>query len=568
MKRRSLLASLIGIMVLAFVAIGATLIAGRSPLLGLDLRGGVEIVETPVGHPTASQLTEVVNIINERVNAQGIANSTVQRQGDDIVIELPGDPNQQAALKSIGATAQLYFRPLECNEIPAYVAPAKTKAKPKAKSTPSSAKSKASSTAKTATTTSRITGGGSTDVLTASTSKTTATTAPATTVPATTVPPTTATTAPASTAPSTDKTASLANACTSASAASIKSTTPDGDDRNNTVILPPGSGSGISPAVRFVLGPADASGEIISKATAVQSTTNGAFSVQANLTSKGNVEFNKMAAVRNAAYETDPTNPPFTALEAIELDGSVESTPAIQNSSFAGSVQITGNFTQAQATDLATELQFGAFPIKVNPSTVSTISATLGSSSLRAGLYAGLGGIILVLLYMIAYYRGLGLVVVLGLVVGGSLLFAILTELSRTKGLALTLEGVTGIIVSVGITVDSYVVYFERLKDEVRKGQTIRASVERGFARAFRTVLTADLVSFLAALILYLFTVGDVKGFAFTLGLSTLLDVFTAYFFIRPIVILLGRRRGASDSRLLGVARGLGATSTAGGLAR
>ena len=164
---------------------------------------------------------------------------------------------------------------------------------------------------------------------------------------------------------------------------------------------------------------------------------------------------------------------------------------------------------------------------------------------------------------MILYYRALGLVVVLGLLIGGALLYSIITELSQTSSLALTLEGVTGIIVSIGITVDSYVVYFERLKDEIRAGRSVRQSVERSFARAFRTVLTADSVAFLAALILYALTIGDVRGFAFMLGLSTMLDVFTAYFFIRPMVILVGRRRGFTDARFLGINRGLGARQPA-----
>ena len=162
---------------------------------------------------------------------------------------------------------------------------------------------------------------------------------------------------------------------------------------------------------------------------------------------------------------------------------------------------------------------------------------------------------------MILYYRALGIVVVVGLAVGGALLYSILTLLSQTNDLTLTLSSITGIIVSVGITVDSYVVYFERLKDEVRSGRSIRQSTERSFARAFRTVLTADFVSFLAALILYLLTVGDVRGFAFTLGLSTLLDVVTAYLFIRPAVVLVGRRRAFTENRNLGVGRGLGSSS-------
>jgi preprotein translocase subunit SecD len=168
-------------------------------------------------------------------------------------------------------------------------------------------------------------------------------------------------------------------------------------------------------------------------------------------------------------------------------------------------------------------------------------------------------GIIIVMIYMLFYYRLLALVVLVGLGIGGALLYSILAQLSQSSRhpLTLTLAGITGIIVSVGITVDSYIVFFERLKDEVRAGRTVRQSVERSFSRAFRTVLTADLVSFLAALILYFFTVGDVRGFAFTLGLSTALDVFVAWFFIRPAVILIGRRRGFVDNPVFGITRGL-----------
>ena len=160
---------------------------------------------------------------------------------------------------------------------------------------------------------------------------------------------------------------------------------------------------------------------------------------------------------------------------------------------------------------------------------------------------------------MIGYYRALGLIVITGLLLEGALLFAIITELSRTSSLALTLSGVVGLIVSIGITVDSYVVYFERLKDEVRSGRTIRQSVDRSFARAFRTVVTADTVAFMAAAILYLLTVGDVKGFAFMLGLSTLLDIVFAYVFIRPATILAGRNPRLLEARFIGISRGLGA---------
>src|SRR5207253_4768135 len=182
--------------------------------------------------------------------------------------------------------------------------------------------------------------------------------------------------------------------------------------------------------------------------------------------------------------------------------------------------------------------------------------------SLRAGIVAGVVGLSLVLLYMILYYRALGLVVALGLTVSGMLIYAIVSALGQTNGLALSLAGATGIIVSVGVTGDSYVVYFERLKDEIRSGKTVRSSVDRGFSRAYRTILAADLVSLIGAGVLYLLTVGSVRGFAFFLGLSTLLDVFTAYFFTRPMVVLLGRSRFFTEARWMGVARGLAAPKT------
>ena len=189
---------------------------------------------------------------------------------------------------------------------------------------------------------------------------------------------------------------------------------------------------------------------------------------------------------------------------------------------------------------------------------MQTVSATLGEESLDAGLVAGFIGVGLVLLYLLLYYRALGVVVILGLLVWSALNFAIISWLGETQGLALSLSGVTGIIVSVGVTVDSYVVYFERLKDEIRSGKTIRSSVDRGFQRAFRTILAADIASFIGAFLLYTLTVGQVRGFAFFLGLSTLLDVFVAYFFTRPMVGILGRSNFFTRNRVFGVARGLG----------
>jgi preprotein translocase subunit SecD len=193
------------------------------------------------------------------------------------------------------------------------------------------------------------------------------------------------------------------------------------------------------------------------------------------------------------------------------------------------------------------------------------VSPSLGASSLHAGLLAGLLGLLLVMGYTIFYYRALGVVVVLGLVSSGAVLYALIATLGHKEGLTLDLSGITGLIVSVGITVDSYVVYFERLKDEVRAGRSIRSSVDKGFKSAYRTILSADAVSFIGAAVLYLLSIGAVKGFALMLGLSTLLDVATAYVFTRPLVILLGRNRLFTEARGFGVARGLGAVTAEAG---
>ncbi|MDQ4097773.1 MAG: MMPL family transporter [Actinomycetota bacterium] len=204
-------------------------------------------------------------------------------------------------------------------------------------------------------------------------------------------------------------------------------------------------------------------------------------------------------------------------------------------------------------------LRYGSLPVQLEPQTVPAVSASLGKDSLRAGIISGLVGLGLVALYMVVYYRALGLVVWLGLAVTGAVMYSLVTLLGRTSGLALTLAGATGVIVSVGVTVDSYVVLFERLKDEVRAGRTIRSSVARGFAGAYRTILAADAASFLGAIVLYILSVGSVRGFAFFLALSTLLDLFITYFFTRPMVLLLGRDRIFTEAPVLGVARGLAA---------
>jgi len=559
--RRNLLWSLILFITVAVGSLAACVITGSKPLLGLDLQGGVSVVLRPQGTANSAQLDEAVRIIDNRVNGLGVSNASVTRQGNDVVINLPGIKNSQDALKTLGQTATLYFRPVYCfapvYSPPHVVSPTTTTTTPGATTTTVLSPRVSPTTAKAlpaAAPTARLTsalvsaaGSTSTSAAPAASATTLAGAPPSTTAPATG--PTTTVAGPVGTVTQAD--------CSSTNLASKPSTPVQSDLANATVLLPLYDNT-----VRYILGAADMKGDVVSNATVIAPTSGGGFEVQVTFTQRGAVEFDKIAAQRYPYYKANPSNPPVQALEAIELDGVVESAPVIQAPSFNGTAVISGSssapFTAGQASRLAIQLKYGSLPVRFVPQSVQTVSATIGQDSLKAGLAAGIGGLVLVMIYMLLYYRALGLVVLVGLLLGGSILYSTLTLLSVKNGLALTLAGVTGIIVSIGITVDSYVVYFERLKDEVRAGRSVRHSTERSFQRAFRTVLTADTVSFLAALILYLLTVGDVRGFAFTLGLSTILDVATAFFFIRPAVILVGRRRFFTDNRYFGIARGLG----------
>jgi preprotein translocase subunit SecD len=533
--RRGLVWSLVGIIVLAAVALTATIAAGHTILLGLDLRGGVSVVLKPTGTVTGAELDEAVNIIDNRVNGLGIGNSDVSRQGNDVVINLPGIKDSQSALAILGQTATLYFRPVLCI-IPNNPTESTT----------------TTTTPKTSPTTRAALRGHVPDATLTAYQLPAAGSTSGTTTPTTTTPSSSGTGAPLTEAEAN-------SACSSSNAASLPTTAIGNDTSGNYVILPYYDHS-----VRYVLGPADMKGDVVSNTSVIAPTSGGGYEVQVTFTSKGATQFDNIAAKRYPYYQQDPSNPPYASMEAIELDGVVQSAPTIQASAFHGSAVISGSssapFSSKQASDLALVLKYGSLPVRFVPQSVQTVSASIGKDSLRAGLLAGIAGIIVVMIYMLVYYRLLAVVVLVGLGIGGALLYSILAQLSQSSRhpLTLTLAGVTGIIVSIGITVDSYIVFFERLKDEVRAGRTVRQSVERSFSRAFRTVLTADLVSFLAALILYLFTVGDVRGFAFTLGLSTALDVFVAWFFIRPAVILIGRRRSLVDNPVFGIARGLG----------
>ena len=312
---------------------------------------------------------------------------------------------------------------------------------------------------------------------------------------------------------------------------------------------------------KYLLAPAGTEGSQISSANATVNPQTNEWLVDLNFNSSGGKDWLTLTAKAAKQPDMPQCSPPAGCnAVAIVLDGVVESAPRIQdpNGIAGGSAQITGNFTQTEAKTLANVLKFGALPLKLEKQQVSSVSATLGSDQLRGGLIAGAIGLGLVILYSLLYYRALGLVTIASLALSGLILYAVTTLLGHSAlGYTLSLPGIAGFIVAVGITADSFVVFFERLRDEVREGRRMRSAVERAWPRARRTIISADAVSLLAAVVLYLVSIGDVRGFAFTLGLSTLSDLFIVFFFTKPLLTVLARSRAFdSGAAWTGVGRG------------
>jgi preprotein translocase subunit SecD len=555
--RRRLLLPLAFIVLMAAGGLTAAVLTDSSPELGLDLQGGVSVVLEPTSQADEGQLDVALEIIRNRVDALGVAEPEIVRQGGAIVVQLPGVENRERIRELVGRTAELRFRPvLDAQPVPGSEAAEETDststtapADPAATTAPAdpaatTAPAPADSTSTSEAALGAMEGESATGLMEGEVAgglqEETTTTAP---------PDTTATTAPA------DPTATTAPA---AEAPPIEVTPPDDDAEEAQVNLEDKEGQLV-----YQLGPTLATGRVVQSASA---ELDQAGRWQIALTMRGGAEgidkFNAAAAACNPPGELCPTGQ-----LAIVLDSVVQSAPAIQQASFErDGIVISSDqdpFSESEAKDLALVLRYGSLPVELQEERFQTVSASLGEDSLRAGVVAGVAGLILVAIYMLLYYRALGLVVMLGLCVWGSLLYATISWLGAAQGLALTLAGVTGIIVSVGVTVDSYVVFFERLKDEVKAGRTLRASTERAFKRAYRTILAADVSAFIGAAILWWLTVGSVRGFAFFLGLSTVLDVVVAWFFTRPVVTLLSRSRLFTEAPVVGVARGLAAPPSA-----
>jgi preprotein translocase subunit SecD len=532
--RRKLIIQLTLIVVVAVGGLLANLLSGNHPSLGLDLQGGISVTQVPVGKYDPASLDLAVERIRERVDSLGVAEPEIIRQGNAIVINLPGVKNQQQALDLVKVTGQVYLRPVtQC------VAGPDTST---STTTPSGASTTAPATtvADSATTVAPTTPA-SADVTTAGSAGFKRPAQADTTIPPTTASPTTA--APTT---SVDPNASTTSVDPNASSTSVDPNAP-----TTTVALDP-TQAGVLPLQgggQCYVGASGGTGEVFqNNASADLSQGRWIVTVSLRSGSEGEGVWNRLAAQCYGAQ---------TGCEsrqlAIELDGLIISAPTVNQPSFSGSVEISGTFTEREARNLARVLKSGSLPVTLQPQAVQTVSPTLGKDSLRAAIVSGLVGVGLVVLFMLFYYRALAWVVIGGIIISGGLLWSAIALLSKTQGLALSLSGIAGIIVSVGVTVDSYVVFFERLKDEVRAGRTMRNSAQRAFTSSWHTILVADLVSLMGAAVLWYLTVGSVRGFAFFLGLSTLTDLVVAYYFMRPAVLLAARTQWFARRKVMGI---------------
>jgi preprotein translocase subunit SecD len=540
--RKQLLYSLIGIVVLAIGGFAATLIAGNTPSLGLDLQGGISITQQPVAGKkyNSSSLDLAVERIRERVDSLGVSEPEILRQGDAIVVNLPGVKNTKQAEELVKVTGQVYLRPV-LSGIPCVTSDPNIK-RPTTSTTTTTTIAGATTTATTPGTAGPSVGSGAPTTTAAGGPERRPSTAnTSTTVDASTT--TTPVDGATTTTPADGVTTTVANGATTTTApGTIATLPPVGVDESGYVSARGGSFCQV--------GPSGGTGEVFVDDAAARILSGSGWGVTVSLHggAKGEGVWNALATQCFNATAACPTKQ-----LAIELDGQVISAPTVQTPTFSGSVQISGSFSEAEAKNLARVLNSGSLPVELQTQSVQTVSPTLGKDSLRAAWIAGLVGVGLVLLFMALYYRGLGLIAALGLMVSGALLWTIISFLSKVQGLALSLAGIAGIIVSVGVTVDSYVVFFERLKDEVRAGRSMRNSAQRGFASAWHTIVVADMVSLIGAGVLWYLTVGPVRGFAFFLGLSTLCDLVVAYCFTRPAVLLLARTEWMARRKVMGI---------------
>jgi len=532
------------------------------PKLGLDLRGGTTITLTAStidgsGKVTAEQLNEAKNIIGQRVNGAGVAESDITTSGaNHINVAVPG-ATKESLVSQVGQTALLYFRMVyDAQAAAPQPTPSTTPSTtPKPTTTPKATTTpKPSATIKPSTTPSSPKGRAWSSAL----GEATPTPTPKPSTPSAT-PSAKPSATPSTPAAAGDPLNYTPDAATQAAFATFKCGDKQVDDPNKPIFSCDRQGT-----YKYLLGPAIMKGTDLSDASAGIPQNGLQWQVNLKFTGEGGDKFLKATTAISKRGQGQN-------LFAIVLDGETISTPSVENPIPGGQAQITGTFTEAEARDLANVLKYGSLPVKFDISSVETVSPQLGGDQLSAGIWAGIIGLALVVIFCFLYYRGLGIVVVLSLLVAGILTGSLVILLGKAIGFTLTLAGIAGLIVAVGITADSFIIYFERLRDEVREGRSLRSSVETGWARAKHTIIAADSISLLAAIVLYVLAIGSVRGFAFTLGLTTLIDLVVVFLFTKPVVTLLartdffghGHKLSGLDPEHLGVERLPGQTKPA-----
>ncbi|MEV7413659.1 protein translocase subunit SecD [Streptomyces sp. NPDC089919] len=525
----------LAVILIAMVALTAGMFISKqtTPRLGIDLAGGTSITLKAKNEPgkkdaiNPTNMNTAVSIIERRVNGLGVSEAEVQTQGrDHIIVNIPKGTNEKQAREQVGTTAQLYFRPVIAAAPGTPQAPEPTptptpsaSGKPKAdggKGTPTP-KASASSQGRAVPETVTATGNPTppkTDPVGAKKDGKAPTPTPS---------------ADAGAGDLQKKFASLN--C----AVETQRTTANLGAKTTDTIVACGKNS-VDQWEKYLLGPVDVEGKDVSDAKGVLDPQRAMWIVQLKFTDKGADKFAKTTG--ELSKKQSPQNQ-----FAIVLDGDVVSAPSVSSTIAGGQAEISGSFNQQSAQDLGNMLSYGALPLTFQEDSVTTVTAALGGEQLKAGLIAGAIGLALVIIYLVAYYRGLAFIAIVSLLVSAILTYTIMALLGKGIGFALNLPAVCGAIVAIGITADSFIVYFERIRDEIMEGRTLRPAVERAWPRARRTILVSDFVSFLAAAVLFIVTVGKVQGFAFTLGLTTLLDVVVVFLFTKPIMTLLARTK-------------------------
>jgi preprotein translocase subunit SecD len=505
MKRRLWL-SLIGTTLIIIAAFAGNLATSNTPKLGLDLQGGASVVLEPAEDASGEDLTIVRDLIRDELERTGIAEPNVRVQGATIVVELPGVKDQQEALDAVDVSGIVELRPVvlfsQCQNDP-------------------------------------LLSGGDPGVL-GNEPTTLGVEVPQTVPGLEPLPEDTESVRRNRTVPIDEPTETP-----------VGEIAPDfsaTEFPNGAALLLTRDGQPLC------VGPSQGTGEVFERQSAVVDNSLG-FSVIVGLRGgDGEATWNNLAS---QCFNGSPTCPrqdqSGNGQLAIVLDGEIQSAPQVNAPSFSDTVSITGQFSQDEAESLANILNRGAFPVEMVAQDVQNISPAAGQESLRASIIAGLVGVGIVLIFLIAYYRWIALVILGGMTVWAMTVFSVAAFISSATNYSLSLAGVTGIIVAVGVTVDSYVVFFERMKDEIRNGRTLKNAAPRSFKMTWRTIWSADLVSIIGAAILFWLSVGSVRGFALFLGITTVCDLFVCFFFTRPAVLLLARSKFMEGKRAFGL---------------